>query len=75
MLRRYARGFARLADEAALPAIVVCHDQAIRYLENVLIDEDPMFGPVQMIPNATPYVYRAADIASGAERLVARASA
>jgi probable phosphoglycerate mutase len=75
VLRRYARGFLRLHLEAALPALVVCHDQAIRYLENVLADEDPLFGPVQMIPNATPYAYRSADMAFAAERLAARASA
>jgi probable phosphoglycerate mutase len=75
VLQRYARGFERLSREAALPAIVVCHDQAIRYLENVLTGEDPLFGPVQEIPNATPYAYARADMALGAERLVARASA
>jgi probable phosphoglycerate mutase len=75
VLRRYAQGYARLVREAALPALVVCHDQAIRYLENVLLDEDPMFGPVQTIPNATPYAYRALDLTLGAERLVARANA
>jgi probable phosphoglycerate mutase len=74
VLRRYARGFVCLHREAALPAIVVCHDQAIRYLENVLADEDPLFGPVQMIPNAIPYAYRSADMAYAAERLAARAS-
>lgn len=74
VLQRYARGFARLEREAALPAIVTCHDQAIRYLENVLSDEDPLFGPVQAIPNATPYAYRVADMALGAERLVLRAA-
>jgi probable phosphoglycerate mutase len=73
VLLRYARGFDRLATEAALPAIVVCHDQAIRYLENVLIDEDPLFGPVQAIPNATPYRYRRSDMALAAVRLVERA--
>jgi probable phosphoglycerate mutase len=73
VLRRYARGFARLAHEASLPAVVVCHDQAIRYLENVIAHEDPMFGPVQAIPNATPYAYRAGDLSTAAERLVARA--
>jgi probable phosphoglycerate mutase len=75
VLQRYARGFERLVREAALPAIVVCHDQAIRYLENVLAGEDPLFGPVQEIPNATPYAYTRADMALGAERLAARASA
>jgi probable phosphoglycerate mutase len=73
VMHRYARGFERLVDRARLPALVVCHDQAIRYLENALIDEDPLFGPVQEIPNATPYAYRAADLMLGATRLVARA--
>jgi probable phosphoglycerate mutase len=75
VLRRYALGFARLVGEARLPALVISHDQAIRYLENVLADEDPMFGPVQMIPNATPYCYTRADLELGAERLAARADA
>jgi broad specificity phosphatase PhoE len=74
VLERYARGFDVLAREAVLPAIVVCHDQAIRYLENVLIAEDPLFGSVQAIPNATPYAYRRADMALGAERLTERAA-
>jgi broad specificity phosphatase PhoE len=74
VLERYARGFALLVAEAVLPAIVVCHDQAIRYLENVLIDEDPLFGSVQAIPNATPYAYRRADLALAAERLAERAT-
>jgi broad specificity phosphatase PhoE len=74
VLERYARGFELLVAEAVLPAIVVCHDQAIRYLENVLIDEDPLFGPVQAIPNATPYAYRRADLALAAERLAERAT-
>lgn len=75
VLRRYARGFERLHDEAALPALVVCHDQGIRYLENVLEHDDPMFGPVQEIPNATLYAYCAADVALGARRLLERAGA
>ncbi len=73
VLMRYARGFDRLATEAALPAIVVCHDQAIRYLENVLIGDDPLFGQVQAIPNATPYSYRREDMLLAAVRLVERA--
>lgn len=74
VLQRYARGFDRLVREAALPALVVCHDQAIRYLENVLNEEDPLFGPVQAIPNATPFSYRRTDVALGAQRLVERAA-
>jgi uncharacterized phosphatase len=73
VLRRYARGFERLVHESELPSIVICHDQAIRYLENTLAGDDPLFGPVQAIPNATPYAYRVSDIALGASRLVARA--
>ncbi|MEO9173997.1 MAG: histidine phosphatase family protein [Gaiellales bacterium] len=74
VLERYARGFELLVREAVLPAMVVCHDQAIRYLENVLIDQDPLFGSVQAIPNATPYAYRRFDLSLAAERLVERAT-
>jgi probable phosphoglycerate mutase len=73
VLRRNARGFGILAASAQQPAIVVCHDQAIRYLENAVQGEDPMFGPNQAIPNATPYAYTRDDMELGARRLVERA--
>jgi hypothetical protein len=53
---------------------VVTHDQPIRYLENALRDEDPIFGPVSGIPNATPFPYSADELRRGADRLAAYAA-
>jgi probable phosphoglycerate mutase len=74
VLERYARGFSALAETPDVPGVVVCHDQAIRYLENALLGEDPMFGPLQAIPNATPYGYQRAELALAATRLAERAA-
>jgi probable phosphoglycerate mutase len=66
---RYARGLRRLADETPHPALVVTHDQPIRYLLNVLAGNDPVLGPALPVPNATPYPFTAAMVAEGARRL------
>jgi broad specificity phosphatase PhoE len=71
VVARYARGLRRLAEETAHPALVVTHDQPIRYLLNVLHGDDPILGTASPVPNATPYPFDAATIAHGAERLTA----
>jgi broad specificity phosphatase PhoE len=68
-LERYARGLARLAASAPQPALIVTHDQPIRYLLNTLLDQDPIFGPLDGIPNAVPYPLRAATVADAAARM------
>ncbi len=68
-LERYARGLAWLAANAPTPALVVTHDQPIRYLFNMLLDDDPILGPLDGIPNATPYPLLAATLADGARKL------
>ncbi len=68
---RYARGLRRLAEETPYPALVVTHDQPIRYLLNVLAGNDPVLGPAPPVPNATPYPFTAAMLAEGARRLTA----
>ncbi len=68
---RYARGLRRLAEETALPALVITHDQPIRYLLNVLAGHDAVLGPALPVPNATPYPFTAAMLAEGARRLTA----
>ena len=68
---RYARGLRRLAEETPHPALVVTHDQPIRYLLNVLAGADPVLGPALPVPNATPYPFSKAMLAEGARRLTA----
>jgi len=70
-LARYARGLHRLATATARPALVVTHDQPIRYLLNALQGDDPILGPALPVSNATPYPFAAATLADGAERLAA----
>jgi probable phosphoglycerate mutase len=70
VLRRYGRGLGWLAAEAAGPALVVTHDQPLRYLENALQGEDPIAGPIGSIPNAVPYPYDRATLARGADLLL-----
>lgn len=68
---RYARGLHRLATEIPHPALVVTHDQPIRYLLNVLAGNDPVLGPALPVPNATPYPFTGEMLAEGARRLAA----
>lgn len=68
-LERYARGLAWLAATAPRPALIVTHDQPIRYLFNMLLDDDPILGPLDGIPNATPYPLLAVTVADAARRL------
>ncbi len=67
--RRYGEGLGRLAAEAPRPALVVTHDQPIRYLENVLAGGDAVLGPARPVPNAVPFAYSAGELTSAAERL------
>jgi broad specificity phosphatase PhoE len=73
-MRRYARGLARLAAELPTPALVVTHDQPIRYVENALRGESPVTGSTPRIANAVPYRYDAAALRRAAE-LIAAATA
>ena len=68
---RYARGLDWLAANATAPALVITHDQVIRYLENALQREDPVLGPVGPIPNAAPYPSAREELAAGAAWLSA----
>lgn len=68
---RYARGLRWLAEEVPHPALVVTHDQPIRYLQNVLNGDDPILGRALPVPNATPFPYAAAQLLDGARLLQA----
>jgi glucosyl-3-phosphoglycerate phosphatase len=70
-VERYARGLRRLADATPHPALVVTHDQPIRYLLNVLAGNDPVLGPALPVPNATPFPFTKELLAEGARRLAA----
>lgn len=50
VLARYARGLRRLATATAHPALVVTHDQPIRYLLNAVRGDDPILGPAPPVP-------------------------
>jgi broad specificity phosphatase PhoE len=72
-LRRYARGLAYLADAADHPALVVTHDQPIRYLVNALAGDDPITGPAPPVPNASVWPYAAERLRRGADAMGAAA--
>jgi probable phosphoglycerate mutase len=68
-VRRYAAGLRRLTEDAPRPALVVTHDQPIRYLQNVLAGAHPVHGPVRAVPNGVPFAYSGDELATGIERL------
>jgi broad specificity phosphatase PhoE len=70
-LRRYARGLAWLADAADHPALVVTHDQPIRYLENALAGDDPITGPAPPVPNASVWPFPSVRLRRGADAMAA----
>jgi len=74
-LRRYARGLAFVADGAEHPALVVTHDQPIRYLQNALTGDDPILGAAPPVPNAGLFPYDVETLRRGADALAAAADA
>lgn len=52
-LVRYLRGYELLVGERRFPALVIAHDQTIRYLLNAAAGENPIRGAIQRVPNAT----------------------
>jgi len=71
VVRRYAAGLAELAAHASAPALIVTHDQPIRYLHNALAGADLLDGPTRSIPNAEPYALERARVAHAAGRMAA----
>jgi broad specificity phosphatase PhoE len=72
-LRRYARGLAYLADAAEHPALVVTHDQPIRYLANALAGDDPIVGASPPVPNASLWPFTSERMRRGADAMAAAA--
>ena len=73
-VRRYAAGLASIAAEAPAPALVVTHDQPIRYLLNAIAGADLLDGPTRSIPNAEPYALARSRVAHAADRMAAWAA-
>ena len=66
---RYAHGLKFLLEHAPRPALVVLHDQPIRYIMNAQAGDDPFTGALRKVPNAVPYPFSEAALALAAERL------
>ena len=66
---RYAAGFTWLLVHAARPALVVTHDQPIRFAMNSLAGDDPIAGTLRKVPNAVPYPFSAVALELAARRL------
>ncbi len=61
-LDRYIVGYEHILADERFPALVITHDQVIRYLANALMAGDPLQGVVRSIANAQPYGYDAPTI-------------
>ena len=69
VVNRYAEGFFWLLAHAARPALIVTHDQPIRFAMNALAGDDPIAGTLRKVPNAVPYPFSAVALQLAAERL------
>jgi glucosyl-3-phosphoglycerate phosphatase len=67
--RRYADAFERLLGRAEETILCVCHEIPVRYAVNAAGGSDQLDGPLHDVANATPYVFDAAGLARGVERL------
>jgi broad specificity phosphatase PhoE len=68
--RRYARGFARLAEHGAGRVLVVCHEIPIRYALNAAAGSDALDGPpFHDVSNAVPFLFEGAALARAAVRI------
>lgn len=74
-LRRYAVGYEVLLGIDSPVILAVVHDITLRMLVNAINADDPISGPVQHIPNATPYRFTPAQIRDGLEAMHRRADA
>jgi broad specificity phosphatase PhoE len=68
-VERYAHGLLHLIKEAPRPALVVVHDQPIRYVMNAQAGDDPLKGALRKVPNAVPYPFSADALLLAAQRL------
>lgn len=67
--RRYAAAFGRLLDRPEATILCVCHEIPVRYLVNAAGGSDDLDYPLHDVANATPYVFDAAGLRRGVDRL------
>jgi broad specificity phosphatase PhoE len=68
-VERYAHGLKFLLEHAPRPALVILHDQPIRYVMNAQAGDDPFTGALRKVPNAVPYPFSEAALQLAADRL------
>lgn len=68
-VERYAHGLKFLLEHAPRPALVILHDQPIRYIMNAQAGDDPFTGALRKVPNAVPYPFSESALRLAAERL------
>jgi broad specificity phosphatase PhoE len=67
--RRYAGAFEQLLDSLAETILCVCHEIPVRYVVNAASGSDELDAPLHDVANATPYVFDAAGLRRGVDRL------
>lgn len=66
---RYADAFERLLGRAEHVTFVVCHEIPVRYLVNAAAGSDELNGPLQLVANATPYLFDETSLRRAVERI------
>lgn len=67
--RRYADAFERVLACPQATILVVCHEIPVRYAVNAAAGSDDLDGPLHDVANASPYVFDAAGLRCGIERM------
>jgi broad specificity phosphatase PhoE len=71
--RRYAAGWAKVAETPYSSILVICHEIPLRYALNGAMGSDSLDGPVHELLNARPYLFDEEALAravAGIERLL-----
>ena len=67
--RRYADAFESVLERPEATIFVVCHEIPVRYLVNAAGGSDDLDEPLHDVANASPYVFDAAGLRRGVERM------
>jgi probable phosphoglycerate mutase len=66
---RYAAAFERVLERPEPTILVVCHEIPVRYVVNAAAGSDDLDGPLHDVANASPYVFDAAGLRRGVDRM------